>query len=223
MRVLLGFVALLLACDRGASPPPAQPPADSVAAATPTPAEPPTSPAPTGPFDAMIVDWPAVDLSELERMISEGRPIFVDASGDATRLAAGCDGPAVAYSFRAAAPRTASADHRGRALESTIVGAWQTAPPTARGQLSGECDRVTHVARQIVTGAFSISGATSTATSTDVALPGGGVAGGSFSSTTSTSSKGGDLAACAAATATSPRPPPGCNAGIRLALVPLAR
>ncbi len=173
-----------------------------------------------GSLERVIVDWPAADRSELERMVADDQAILLHAEADELELELECSADTT-YSYAGQQPRSEQISGDGAGVSATIVGTWSAAP-IAAASLRGPCERATHVVASIATGAFTAASSSSSRTSARLDA-GGVVVGGSSSSSRSSRSTGGETSACAAATARSPRPPVGCNAFIRLTLRPLAR
>jgi len=221
MRTPIWLAVLVLACDpaRATKPPPVvegrqSPPSPATRAA-----EPVAAPVTGDSLELFVFDWPAVDRSDLERIRSEGAPIYLRVSGGVGELHPECrdDESAIDYRYTGESPRSEHVERDGKQLDVTIVGTWKVARMP-----SGACDGATHVVHAIAVGAFEASSHSSRQTRVE-GSSGGATVGGSTSSTTSTSSISGALAACAAARAGSPSPPQQCGAAIRLSLAPIRR
>ena len=217
----------LSACDPPATEPP---PATPTAAA----AEPPS----LTPF---VVDS-RERSAELEVAARRGAVVVAyDANG--LTVARDCAGIGT-YAFAGTAPEplkkvfvslAAELPFRGKTLEketqnerargaivtllATSAGAYTLDRIPTRSELRGDCARATHVVTSILVGAFAFevdaSGAKASLADTFRATPG------PPQRSTRSLERGGDNASCFGPTPNAPRPPPRCDALIRIALAPL--
>jgi hypothetical protein len=169
---------------------------------------------------ASIVGWPPETRAELESVMHEAVAV-VAFDCARVRLLTKCTLPG-RYAF-VAGKKTAETSHAGGASAADLmlvtVGSFSATPDHARrSELRGECQGATHLVHRATLGAFRMRAATDAATSSSIAVLGGGVSASSHSSRATVQTEG-DLASCDEPATT--HPPRGCGAPIRLDLVPL--
>ncbi len=191
----------------------------------------------------LIVEWPASDRASLEAQMRHGR-VVVRYDGCELEVLRHCRAPG-AYRYAALNPKRENvsmkseddlyanipvyaakfegvlAEHQQLDVDMTIVGMFESEQPgAAEGDLSGSCERATHVVDAFTVGSFAFLAGGSAEAGVGVELAGAGV-GASRKRERLTLREEGKLDACRAASGSDTAPPDGCAGLLRIEVTPL--
>lgn len=194
-------------------------------------------------LDPLIIEWPSADRARLEALIKD-RSVAVRYVGCDIEVLPMCSGPGT-YRYVGTTRKTdqekiqnaddlyAKLPLGAARLESTlsragqlsvgmsIVGRFERVERTvSTKELTGDCDRATHVVTALTVGAFEFATGASASVKAGGEVFGAGAGGGS-SSNREVLSRDGMEESCEKATPDDPKPPAGCGALLRIELAAL--